>query len=198
MPHDVSDFDETTGFQRNKCRAEEGRPRWDAPRHCPDVDKVYAGWRDQPGFGDIVDLELDIWRDPAWLDWRFAALKGWCVSCWSLRRSRGLRCLGADCCSWAELYVRKCKDRSKEDCWFDQVRKRAYSMPRIVALGSASPSSMAQMPVPQPTSRIWRGLSVGRSVSVKPPSSSIRKMWCCRSRRFCSVSSLGSSASPLR
>ena len=36
------------------------------------MDKVDAGPFHEPGFGDIIDLERDIWRDPRWLDWRLA------------------------------------------------------------------------------------------------------------------------------
>jgi hypothetical protein len=38
------------------------------------MDEVNAGRFDEPGLGDVVDLELDVGRDPARLDWRFAGM----------------------------------------------------------------------------------------------------------------------------
>jgi hypothetical protein len=83
------------------------------------------------------------------------------------------------------------------------------SVPRTSDSGFSSPKSSAQMPVPVPTpSHVnkadWtRGAAVyvpmsktrcgieAKGDAYSLPSSSIRKMWCSRSRRSCSSSSLG-------
>ena len=76
VPHDICNLDAAAGSERVKGGAKEVRPGRDAPRHGADVDKVEAGSLNEPWLRDIVDLKLDIWRDPGRLDRRFTAIEG--------------------------------------------------------------------------------------------------------------------------
>jgi hypothetical protein len=54
------------------------------------------------------------------------------------------------------------------------------------ASGCSSPKSIAQMPVPVPTSRTRSTLEPGRFGGARPSllSKVRRKRWCCKSKRF--------------
>jgi hypothetical protein len=59
-----SNLDAAAGLERAKGGVQEVGPRRRKPSHSADVDKVDAGPFHEPGFGDIVDLEGDILREP--------------------------------------------------------------------------------------------------------------------------------------